>query len=335
MKRVKYLRLILITAVINLLIALLFTAPVFAVTLDQPDSTPYLSNIFANRNLITGGDMLVYGYGCLPYSSPPDTPSNEAFSIRLMDPTGTTEYASNTLYVYFDNGYNYFCFSLYLSDNSTWGCDCLLRFSENPAFFASPTYWDFTISPSNYSTYTSQEDNQSELASKIVNIASDLQVQYPLYTFLQSTTTGFVLASPTGETYFIGAIPNLQYMAPSLFLLQSYSEDITSDNWSLAQFDIYAARFNGLWVGTSFNTTATEFNITPMMVTSLVIILPLCVGAVIVSSRKYQKAESGFIFCSLVLLLGAVMGWIPAAIYACINQLLGIYIAYVVFYSRG
>jgi hypothetical protein len=252
----------------------------------------------------------------------------------LLQPDGTL-IASNIPFAYFNYGYNHIGFSLYVTDNSTWGTACIIRIYENPALFASPTYYDTTLAAGDYSAETTQAANQAELAAHVIEIAQYLQPYYPTDTLLQSISGGYVLASPAGEAYFTGVIPLLQYMAPSLFLLQSYSADVSSENWTTAQFDIYAQRWNGNWVGASLNATSTQFNITPMMITSMVIILPLCVGAVVLSSRKYQRAEPGYIFCSIVLILGAVMGWIPAAVFAAINQLEGIYIGYVLFYARG
>lgn len=308
---------------------------VYATTILQPDTPPSFSNIHVNRNLLTTGDMFIYGTCYIPYLSEPTTVSSGAFFFRLISVNGTVEYAANVPYVYFNRGYNRIAFSLYLTDNTTWGQANILRLSENPALFTSPVNFDTVLDASQYSTYTSREDNRDELSANVINIATYLQAYYPTVTFLIAVQGGFALASPTGETYFAGVMPQLQYMAPDIFLLQSYSGDIASTNWALAQFDIYDARFTGTWVGAATSATATQFHITPAMVTSLVIILPLCVGAIIVSSRKYLRAEPGFIFCSIVLILGAVMGWLPAAIFAVINQLEGIYIAYVLFYARG
>lgn len=331
-KALVYLRLSLIP--ICLLVVLATSTAVYAF-IDQPDTMPSFSNIFVNRNLLTLGDMLVHGTCYIPYSSEPPIISSEAFYIRLLSSNGIVEYASIHPYVFFNNGYNQIAFSLYLSDNATWGTECILRLSENPYLFASPINFDTVLLAGHYSLETTQDANQSELAEKIIDIAEYLQPYYPLNTFLQSLSGSFILSSPDGETYFTGVIPLLQYMAPSLFLLQSFSADISSENWTTAEFDIYEQRFSGNWVGYAVNATATQFNITPMMVTSIVLIIPLCIGAVIVSSRKYQRAEPGYIFCSIVLILGAVMGWIPAAIFAAINQLEGIYIGYILFYARG
>jgi hypothetical protein len=335
MKRRKW-RLILkfIIFTICILAAIVIPTAIFAI-IAQPTTTPSLSNLFANRNLLVEGDMLIYGTYNIPYTSLPTTYSSETFSFRLLSLNGTTEYASNKPFVYFDNGYNVGVFSLYLTNNTTWGMECTLRISENPAMFDAPVYNDTTFYASYYSTETTQDANKSQLAEKIIAIANYVQPFYPTYTLTQSISGSYVLSSPTGETYFCGAIPLLQYMAPTLFLLQSYSADVSTANWTTDLFDTYEERFNGLWVGNATNATATQFNITPMMLTSMILILPLCVGAIIVSSRKYQRAEPGYVFCSIILILGAVMGWLPAALFASINQIMGIYIAYILFYARG
>lgn len=321
-------------AIVASLAATLFLSTAVFAFLSQPDSNPSCQNLHVNRSLLTPGDMLVHGTAYFPYATEPTTMASEVFSISLLQLDGTL-IAINVPYDYFNNGYNHIAFSLYVTDNSTWGTECIVRISENPALFSSPTYFDTTLATGDYSEETTQAANQAELAQSIIDIARFLQPFYQSDTLLQSTSGGFVLASPAGETYFTGVIPLLQYMAPSLFLLQSYSADVTSSNWTTAQFDIYSQRWDGSWIGIATNATANQFNVTPMMITSLVIILPLCVGAVVVSSRKHQRAEPGYVVCSIILILGAVMGWIPAALFASINQIEGFYIGYLLFYSRG
>jgi hypothetical protein len=310
-------------------------SPVLAI-ISQPDTSPNIYFLHVNRNLLTTGDIAVTGEYNIPYTSIPTVNADQCFYIRVIDTDGVTEIGSITPFIYFTNGYGHGAFMLYFSSGFVWGTSYTMRISENPTQFTTPQNFDYTINAADYFTASSsQEDNQADLASQVLKIATDMQTHYPTYTFTQSIPGRTVLAAPTGETYFSNAMPGLQAMSPNLFLIQVSIPDTTSDNWSTAQAETYMGRFDGTYVGSAVNATATQFHITPAMVTGFIFTLPLCIGAIIVSSRKFQRAESGFIFCLIAVILSFIMGWIPAAIFATLYQMCGIYIGYLWFYARG
>jgi hypothetical protein len=326
-----------------LIILMALLSPLWATTalaILAPDSTPTITNVHANRNLLEvgspTGDILIYGDYNIPYGTvPTDASASEAFSFRLLN--GTTELGSTLPYCLINNGYNKGVFSFHFSvaDNITWGQAYTIRISENPAWFSTPSSYDYLMTTSAWTILTGQEENKADLTINIIAAAQRMQTTYPLYTFLESSYGGTVLSSPTGAAYFRGAVYGIQAMAPNLFLVQTLGADNTSISHGTTQFDTYRGSHDADWVGVSTNATATQFGITPTMVLGMAFIFPLCIGAIIVSSMKFHKAEPGFACCAVLLILGALMGWVPAPVFASTYQALGIYVAFVWFYARG
>ena len=167
----------------------------------------------------------------------------------------------------------------------------------------------------------------------ILSLAEDMEAAHDA-TLLESSVGGTVLSDPTGETYFRGAIYGIQAMAPSLFLVQSLTWDTDDRDWETTEFDDYGTRFTGTFIGTAADNTSTTFGLETPMFMGLIFALPVIIGAVVVSSIKFKKAEPGFLVSSLVLILVALMGWIEIALFALVFQLMAMYIGYLWFYSR-
>jgi len=309
-------------------------------TIAQPDSTPTFSKIHVNRDLILSGDICVYGEYTLPYTSIPTTPADQTFIFRLMGTDNVTELGAVSPFVYFNNGYGLGVFSFYFAsattDNFTWDSPYIIRVSEVPAQFTSPTYFDYVMPlVDTYSSSLTQAGNQNDMAVRILSMAQDMEAEYTAYTFLEQAASGTVLSAPTGATYFRGAIPGLQPMAPSLFLIQAIELDVTSANWTTAQADTYEGRFDGTWVGTSENATAIRLGVTRPTLMAMFIGLPACLGFLFVAQRKWQRTEPGLITCSILLVMLLIMGWMPYAIFASVFQIMGIYVAYLLFFAKS
>lgn len=313
---------------------LLSAGSVNADTISNPDSDCTTSNIHVNRNLVNTGDMLVTGQYKLPYASPPSIGADKTFLFELVDTDGTTVLGYNAPYVYFDNGYNDGIFSLYFDSGHTptWGVSYIVRIAENPTQFDTPQHWDFVIPSNAYSVLTDQNGNQADLTGQCITMAQNLQAIYNISGGLVTTSNGTVLTT-VGEDYFRGAISSLQAMAPKLFLVQNLPVDLTSTNWTTTQFDTYENRWNGTWVGTDINATSTQWGMTPGLVMSMMFTAPLCLGAVVFSSIKFRKTDPGFVTLALFLIMAVIMGFVPKAIFASVYQLLGIYVAYLLFFK--
>jgi len=324
-------------AIVFICLALPFALSGLVLAIDDPGSDPTATQLKINRYLIEPGDVLIYGEYNIPYTSPPGEAADEAYIIRLLDADGATELGSVTPYVLFDNGYNEGAFGLYFSaaDNLTWDESYTIRISQNPALFDTPSSTDYVLPLSAYTSKTTQDDNQTELAINIISLAQRLETAHSAYTLLEASAGGTVLSSPTGETYFRGAIYGIQLMAPSLFLVQVLEQDATDREWTTAQFDTYQRRFDGTWVGTDTANTSAQFGITDQMFLGALVILPLSIGSIVVSAVKYKKTEPGLVAASVFLIWGALMGWMPTAVFATAFQVMAVYLGYVWFYARG
>jgi hypothetical protein len=306
----------------------------------DPDTACTTNTVHLNRNLVTDGDVLVTGQYKIPYTSIPTVPASSTFLFELIGTNGTTLLGYNKPFVYFDNGYNDGVFSLYFDSTHApvWGNPYTIRITENPSLFATPLKWDFVLPSTAYSTLSSQIDNQAELTDQCITLAQNMEEIRSVN--LVTSSNGNVLTT-VGESYFRGAIPSLQAMlgepvsSSGLFLIQNAPVDLVSTNWTTEKFDAYENRFDGTWVGTDINNTGTQIGITPTMVMSVFVILPICLAFIIFASIKFKRAEPGYLVCALMLIMGVLLGWMPRAVFASIYQLCGIYIAYLIFYARG
>lgn len=303
--------------------------PAFA--LDPPDDPPTVSNLFINRNLYQAGDKLVYFNYDLPYDTTPTVGADKAFSFRLIDTDGVTELGYITPFVYNDNGYNEGIAALYFgpADTFTWDTEYTIRISQSPSYFATPENVDYTIPDTCYTDSTSQSNNRVEVTANLFAMSQDLETAFGKQLF--STDTQL---SQDGEAYFRGAISGLQGMVPSLFLVQKLPSDYTQTDWGTDQFDTYADRFDGTWVGTAMDANETQFGMGGNMIMGF-ITGAACLMFIIFSALKFRKSEPGLVISALLLIGGVIMGWLPTAIFASIYQGMGIWSAWLFFGSKG
>lgn len=318
---------------VPVVILLALVVPVFAT--NPPDSNPSVSDIKANVNLIETGDVLIYGQYNIPYADLPPDDASKTYAFSLMDTDSTTELGAVMPFPRFDSGYNEGGFGLYFSaaDNLTVDQSYIIRISQNPAFFDSPQSYDYSMLLSAWTSANTSDDNQIELTLNIIALAEDLEAAHD-ETLLESSVGGTVLSDPVGETYFRGAIYGLQAMAPDLFLVQSLTWDTDDKDWETTEFDSYGTRFSGTFIGTAADNTSATFGLDTPTFMGLFFALPIILGAVVVSSIKFKKAEPGYLVAALVLILVALMGWVEIALFALVYQLMAMYIGYLWFYSR-
>lgn len=333
-------RLVILAVVVGgLIISPYFSVKQALAFISQPDSPPTVTQIHVNQSLYATGDRLFYGLYNIPYSVLPagNVTADVAFDFRLMSADGSTIKGANLAFPYVQNGYGKGIISFYFpaSGGIVWGTAYIIRIVENPAYFAAPQSWDVTVPASAYSTYTSQVANQNELANNLYTIGQKLEAAFNKILF-QSSGGNIVLSSPDGETYFRGAIPNLQFMCPQIFLVQLVEPTVdTSTNTTMALAAAYSSRFNGTWVGNAENETASAVGVTHFYDFGAFIIGVLCIVFIVFSAIKLRRAEPGMACASALLLMGLILGWVPPALFCLIYQLFGIYDTYLIFYARG
>lgn len=301
----------------------------------EPDSNPTVSNIKAFHNLLETDDMLIYAETNTPYGTLPDEPASDTYILRLMN--GSTELGARAPVVFFDFGYNLNATGFYFSaaDAPAWEGTYTVRISQNPTYFTAPQSWDYPIAPSSYSTDDTQAGNRTELSIAVIATAGRLEAEYTSYTLLEGGVAGTILSNPTGETYFRKVVYGIQAMCPTLFLLQILTDVYTDKSYGDNMSAEYAARFDGTFVKTDATATGNQYGMSPEAIMAFIFAFPVCIGSIVVASKKFGKSEPGFVFSALVLMVMYLMGWMPPAIFASIYQVMAIYLSYVWFYARG
>lgn len=225
-------------SIFTLLVMALVVFSFPAQAIDPPDSiTIYSAKIV--RNTAEDGDWsIAFHYG-LNYADYPETAASETFIFRLYSADGSTLLSSTAPYVYFNYGYGQGAGSFYFDPDTVtalglvWGTDYRIDIVGSPAFFdPMPTPYTYVLTSSDYSSVTSQEDNQEQMKSYILSVCRRLEAVYTDIQLQGSTDAGTVLTA-IGESYFRGAIPGIASIAPTLFFTQFYipeSQDIDYDN---------------------------------------------------------------------------------------------------------
>jgi hypothetical protein len=251
-----------------------------------------------------------------------------------MDSTLATTYGLATIYAFHDGGYNHGLISFYFpSGVITWGETLKIRISEVDDYFTTPVDKDITIPSTAYSTETTQSANQLELGAKLYDISKTLESEYS-EDFFTSSGNGQILTD-RGQKYFVGCISGLQAMAPQIFLFQTLPiEWETGRVFTTALFDSYQHRFDNTWVGEGQDAAGSMFNISGNLFMSFIMIL-LCGLFILISSMIFNKTIPGLRISLLILIMAALLGWFSPALFAIIFQLLGIYIGFLLFYSRS
>ena len=317
---------------VALFFPIVFTTVALAVTA-LPDSDPTLDNIRGTRHLLEQDDLLIIAKYTIPYASQPDANVDQAFLFRLFDTDNTTVLAVNQAYPFVNGGYGEGLISFYFdADNApTFGSAYTIRIDGTPNEFASPPTWAFAIPAGAYSTFTNQENNQIDLAVRILTIARDLEINWSV-TLISAGETGTVLSS-NGALYFRIALPGIQRMAPSLFDIQTVDPDYTAENWPSTQSDNYSSRFTGTWIGTATSGIGTVFGLGFNYIGSIPIIIAI-VACVAVGAR-FEHVGAGLLPTPLILEYGALMSWVPFAMFSIITILLAGFIAYALFFKSS
>lgn len=224
-------------------------SPIGIALADQadPDNTP-IAVVDVYRNLLVSGDRLYLIYANIPYAAQPDALVTEAFIWRLYDTDNTTVLGQTLGTAYNAGGYGYNVYSIYLPATwaPAWESPLLLRLSGNPLIFDSPPVYNFTLTAADYNAENITTEVQAALTTRILAIATDLNIRWGGTTeLLYETETGTVL-SLTGEEFFRAAIYGLQAMAPDLFRFSAGTITAEERTWTTD----YVDNITGQWTGT-------------------------------------------------------------------------------------
>jgi hypothetical protein len=301
---------------------ILFTAPVMAF-LTNPTSMgfgDYSSNVLrVFRNLIETGDCLYTFHYKLEFAS--DNYSTETASdtiyFQIHDNTGILKATwSPYVYPYFlTNGYGDGVTGVYFSasDNaSAWGSAAEISINGWPAYFAGLTPFSYTLTPGDYITETSQEDNRAALKDLILLWCDRLDAIYTdTGVILKASSDGNEILSDLGDTYFGSAIEGLQAMCPDLFYIQTYipSQMDTSYNMTMASF--YADRMSGSEWEKGFDKMGEGIGVSGTVMAALIFMV-IAFAVCIASVKKDWGIEAGagisvFIGIAAAVIMGNVL----------------------------
>lgn len=291
---------------LTLALMILPVVPVYAISL--PDSDATLESVNVYRNLLETGDRLFVIYANIPYATTPDDPVTETFIWRLIDTDNTTVLGSTIGYAYNESGYGYNVWSLYFdaSDNLTWGSAYTLRLSGTPSAFASPPEYNFSVTSGDYTSFTTNADNEAALAARVVALAGELDVRWGLSASdsLLSQGESTTVLSIYGEAVFRGAIQGLQSMAPAAFSVVVRDIDVDDRTWTTGYADNLTTQYDTTWIETARDASASLFGKTydlPMVMLMLIFCVALIIGNVMLTN----DAWNGLIDVALLAIIGA------------------------------
>jgi len=224
-----------------LILSLSFATPALAI--DLPGSGPFILQVDMYRHVLEDNDILVHGRYNWPYGVAPAETITRAVFARLLD--GTTEVARSSIYAYYNRGWGYGSFSMYLNASEAAG---LWEGALTVETRGSPTLdWDGNPAPVastsvlNWRSATSTAATQALMYSHFISWANTLGDYWSVS--LTGQYAGETKLSSYGEAYFTNVVEGLRVMCPRLFAsaleVPDY-EDIVypttgaeemSDNW--------------------------------------------------------------------------------------------------------
>lgn len=301
---------------------------------DPPDTLEILDAI-ACRDLIEEDDMFVaVRYNILydPTAEPTET-AQELFLIRLMD--GVDQLGVVTPYPYYNDGYDMGIVGLYFDADEAlvWETAYTIELRGTPAAWATPPETSLVLGESMYSGFDGQEENQEALYTWMVEAVGALESNWSV-SLLESTESGSIL-DETGQTYMTSAIPGLVSLCPQLFWIQSVDMDTTARTWGTGQADLYAARFDGTWVGDGMDAMADMLHVTPQFLGGVFLVLLPFILLVILCERLFNTSTPALIILPVLMGMGAVLGFLSMAVFAIIVLMFVLFLGYVLFFRTS
>lgn len=310
-------------AVIVAALALLPSTPVSAI--DDPDSMS-VYYIHVNRHLLETNDMLVYGRYNIAYTSTPAVSIDQTFTFRLIDTDNVTELGSFLAYPYVTLGYGEGVFSFYFDNTTapTWGQMYTIRLSGNPSQFEAPPQQDFAINTVDYTSSTTQADNQQELTNRVLTIAAALEIAWNT-TLLDAEDVGMVL-NGSGEIYFRNSIPGLQSMASGLYLVNISDPDYSAATWTNSFVTSTESRWSGTWVDDAISGLAGLMGgIDPMLATGSLVFT----GCVVIAAlywKRFRTITPAYLDMAAIVVCMAGLAFFPFGLMGLLVYLAWVYI---------
>lgn len=306
-----------IALIISVVLSVVFFIPAISVYAYELPNSVSFKEVIGSRNLVENGDMLIAFHYRVFYNDEDDIPDTQAYNIytfTLFDTDGSTVLATQSPYVFFENGFQEGISGFYFSaaDAPTYGSAYILRISAVPgAFSPQPNPINYTITSSDYTDSDDQETNQAVLGAWLAVEVKELEDIFNV-TLIGEMEYGDVLNS-TAEVYLRGCIRGIQAMAPDIFFMQFDAPDWTTTEWSTNQTDAYAGRYTSTIIGNAATGLGDLLGIGGTLAFGSIFIV---IGVILIinARRKYQSPAPGFTPFALCILAGVLMGGVNGAV---------------------
>lgn len=207
---------VLLALVASVIIGLSITTPVYAISV--PDSGPFILQVDMYRHVLETDDLLVHGRYNWPYAAPPTETITQSVFARLTD--GTSELGRSAIYAYYNRGWGYGSFSMYLSSSEAaglWGTALTVEMRGSPTLTWTGGSGVPIASTSvlNWRATAGTAATQLLMYAHFINWANTLGDYWSVS--LVSQYVGDNKFSSYGEAYFTNVIEGLRTMCPQLF----------------------------------------------------------------------------------------------------------------------
>ncbi len=324
-----------ILAALLLILVLAFGVTGVALATALPDSVS-IDVKYVNRHLLQTNDMLIVAQYNLAYTVTPNETATETFFFRLFDTDNVTELGATVPYAYSDSGYGKGVVSFYFDNTTapTWGLAYTIRVTGSPVHFTTPPVQNAQMSAGDYTTLTTQDGNQLQLRDRIISIAHDLETAWA--TTLTTETDFGTCLDDDGEAYFRYAIPQLQYMAPDVFSVQTLDPTYSERSWGNATAAAYQGRFTGTWVQDSMDALGQMFTINAQLAMGIPVAI-ICIAILVANAlviKDNSAILSGLIDSWIVILCGTLLGWVSMAVMSTLLIVTSIFAGFIAFVNR-
>ena len=305
-----------ISIILALLLSIMLPITVAAYVEEMEDIS--ITNISVFKDLAETDDYLVVFHYNMPFTSDnySSTPASRSIEFTLLDDTGELiQTGKPYVYSVFEsNGYGNGVGSFYFDADTapTWESETVIGIKKLPGFFTSANTTSITITATDYSTVTGQENNRNALKEWVLLKCDDLESVYSdTGVVLKASSDSGIILSGFGETYFRGAINGLQDLCPGLFFIQTLVPESYTDatTYNMTLQDTYTDRLAGDDLGEGVENMALLFGGLSTGAFWGLAVFALTIGLSIYGQRKGWGAEIGIV-CGLICTagLGIIIG---------------------------
>lgn len=329
LKRRTFIEWILALAIIVMAVSLLLYAiPVLAI--DDPDAM-YINSVFAYRHVEELNDVAFLINIDTQYADLPDEIITQSFLVIVVDEDGN-QVASAAPYTFVDSGYGLNCVWIRIDadESPEWLADYSVWLVGNPTLDWSGDVPKKTASVSRWMVSDSIEQTSEFIASRVLYIADQLELEWSL-DIIEEVATGGSALTTTGASYFMNVIPNLRTIAPGAFssgTIQPVYDDIEY-NRDAADALIEEKEDTPL----DLSELADTIGISEIALSSglwFIVSLFIMGGCV-----KFGLGKATIIIFDICLVAGTLLGMLDMVVYIALGVVCAILTPFILFYNKS